>query len=92
MMTREMLIAALEALGQDVTFDCTDEEITVTIQDFGGFDRHWCEIERELDDEDAVDAFLEMLEEKSLSWIGDFYKYYTFEGFSVCVGYASFDI
>ena len=93
----EKIIAMLEELGADVYYSVRDYEeegvtLAVTIDDFEGFDEDWSEIMRELDDEEAVDAFLEWLEEHCISHEGDFYTYYQFEGFEVQIGYSSFDI
>jgi hypothetical protein len=93
MMTREMMLAVIEALGADASL--WDEEaycLDVTLEDFEGFDENWSEIDREYDDEEAVDAFLEILETECLSSEGNFYVVYHFEGFDVRLGYASFDI
>lgn len=93
MMTREMMVAAIEALGADAfLWERTDGLLNVTLEDFEGFDENWSEIDREYDDGEAVDAFLEMLEAECSSQEGDFYVTYHFEGFDVKLGYASFDI
>ena len=92
-MTKEMMIKTIKALGADASlWDEEDYCLDVTIEDFEGFDEHWCEIDREFDDEDAVDAFLEMISDTCLSREGDFYVTYHFDGFDVRIGYASFDI
>lgn len=92
-MTREMMVAAIEALGADASmWERSDGMIDVTLEDFEGFDEDWSEIDREYDDEEAVDAFLEMLEAECSSQEGDFYVVYHFEDFDVQLGYASFDI
>ena len=93
----EKIIEMLEELGADVSYYVRDLEedgleLAITIEDFEGFDENWSEIMRELDDEEAVDAFLEWLEEYCISKGGDFYREYQFEGFAVELGYASFDI
>lgn len=93
MMTREMMITAIEALGDDASFwEKDDGTLDVTIEDFSGFDEHWSEIFRVYDDEKAVDAFLEMLKNECSSQEDDLYVVYHFEGFDVQLGYASFDI
>ena len=93
MMTREMMLTAIEALGADASlWDEEDYCLDVTLEDFEGFDADWSEVDREYDDEEAVDAFLEMLEAECSSREGDFYVVYHFEGFDVQLGYASFDI
>ena len=92
-MTREMMLAAIEALGNDASlWDEEDYCLDVTIEDFAGFDEDWCEVEREYDNEEAVDAFLEMLDTQCVSREGDFYVPYHFNGFDVQIGFASFDI
>lgn len=92
-MTREMMVAAVEALGEDVSlWERSDGTLDVTVEDFEGFDDDWSEVDREFDDEEAVDAFLEMLERECVSQEGDFYVTYHFDGFDVQLGYASFDI
>ena len=93
MMTREMMVVAVKALGTDASFwERSDGTLDVTLEDFEGFDDDWSEVDREYDDEEAVDAFLEMLERECVSQEGDFYVTYHFEGFNVELGYASFDI
>lgn len=93
MMTREMMLAAIEALGADADlFDEDDYCLDVTLEDFAGFDEDWSEIDREYDDAEAVEAFLEMLDAECVSREGDYYVTYHFEGFDVQIGYASFDI
>lgn len=93
MMTREMMLTAIEALGADASlWDEKDYCLDVTLEDFEGFDADWSEVDREYDDEEAVEAFLEMLEAECSSREGDFYVVYHFEGFDVQLGYASFDI
>ena len=62
MMTYEMMKKAIEALGDDATLWVHDDVLDVTFEDFEGFDDDWDEVMREYDDEDAVDAFSEMLE------------------------------
>ena len=93
MMTREMMIAAIENLGADASmYEFENGTIDVTLEDFEGFDDNWSEIDREYDNEEAVNAFLEMLEAECSSKEDDFYTIYHFEGFDVQLGYASFDI
>lgn len=91
-MTREMMITAIEALGDDVSLWKRGDTLDVTIEDFEGFDDSWAEVERDFDDDDAVETFLEMLDRECVSREGDFYVTYHFEGFDVQIGYASYDI
>lgn len=92
-MTREMVVEMLNALGEDATyFVSKDGDIHVDFQDFEGFDEDWNEVEREYDDEEAVDAFFERLEAEALEVSGDYYRYYKMNGFTIVIGYASMDI
>lgn len=92
-MTREMVMELLATAGADLSVRVYPEsEISVTVQDFEGFDEHWAEIYRRLDDEDLVDSIEDQLEAAALSAYGDFLRYYEFDGFTVVWGYASHDI
>ena len=90
MMTREQVLERI-AMVEDVSVFEREHEIAVTVEDFGGFDEHWSEIILDYDEE-AVDALCEWLEEHALSVDGDYYQYYQFDGFVVCLGYGSFDV
>lgn len=93
MMTREMVIAQVDALGEDASYYVDLEgDLHVTFEDFEGFDDDWDEIEREYDDEEAVDAFVERLEAEASEVSGDYYRYYQMDGFTVVTGCASMDI
>ena len=87
---KELVMAKLAEV-EDVSVDVRGECVYVEVQDFGGFDEDWCEIDLDYD-EDAVDGLLEWLEEQCVSSYGDFYEIYEFEGFFVKVGYASMDV
>lgn len=91
-MTREMMVELIEALGDDVEWILSGDTFHVDLQDFEGFDDDWEEIFRDYDDEEAVEAFIKMLETECASQEGDFYVDYHFNGFSVRLGYSSFDI
>lgn len=92
MMTREMVMELLATAGEDLMVSEYDDEISVTVYDFEGFDEDWSEIIRELDDEVLVDTIYGILSIKARRVEGDFYRYFHFDGFTVCWGYASFDI
>ena len=92
MMSLEMMMAVVEGLGADAEMRFSDGVLRVDLQDFEGFDDDGSEIYRKYDDEEAVDAFLEMLEAECFSSEGDYYEDYQFDGFIVRLGYASFDI
>lgn len=88
-----MILDRLTALGDDVLFSIDDDgTIHATLQDFEGFDEHWHEVEREYDDEDAVDAFLEWCEETADSYTLDLASDYHFGDITLWVSYASADI
>lgn len=93
MTTKEKILNALEALGDDATYYVKQNgDISVTFEDFEGFDDDWDEIEREYDDAEAVKNFQTLLAEESNSIDDNYYTTYHFDGFSVKVGYASYDI
>lgn len=94
MMTLEMMMAIVTALGADASmwYDEEDCVLNVTLRDFAGFDENWSEIMRDYDHPEAVEAFEEMLEAKCLSHEGDFYFDYHFDGFTVELGYDSYNI
>lgn len=91
MMTYEEVITLLETLGDEVSVFAHNGMIHVTVEDFEGFDDDWCEVMRDYDI-DAVDEVLEALEAHCAEVVDDYYTDYRFEGFSVRVGYASYDI
>ena len=82
------LLAHLEEVG-DVTLDVDGTDVSVTFEDFEGFDAHWEEVMREYVDADGVRRALEMLR-KFCS--GDFYKKGSLDGHYFVVGWSSFDI
>ena len=83
----------VDACGDDVTFNRRSNGIyRLTLEDFEGFNENWHEIEREYDNEEAVDALLNWLETNCIEQREDFYTYYIFPDFQVIVGYSSFDI
>lgn len=92
MMSLEMVLELLASAGDDLMVDVYDDEVSVTVEDFVGFDDDWSEVMRDLDDADLVDSIEEQLSAECVSEDGDFYHYFHFDGFSVCWGYASFDI
>lgn len=93
MMTLEMITAQLDAVSADVSYHVADDGyIWVTVEDFAGFDEDWSEIDRELEDAEAVDALIEWLEAHADSREGDFYYEYHFDAITVCLGWASYEI
>jgi len=92
MMSLEMVLELLASAGDDLMVDVYGDEVSVVVEDFVGFDDDWSEVMRDLDDADLVDSIEEQLSAECVSEDGDFYHYFHFDGFSVCWGYASFDI
>lgn len=96
MMSYEQMVEVLDSLGADVSYweevDEGERCLDVTVQDFDGFDEDWSEVMREYDDPEAVERFLDMLESECVSQEGDFYVWYHFDGFTVQLGFGSFDI
>ena len=92
MMTKEMILALLATAGNDLDVEDWDDEIEVTVNDFEGFDENWDEVDRELDNEELVTSIYKTLVAECKTHRDDFYNYFDFEGFSICWGYASFDI
>ena len=86
------LMALINACENDVYFFKKDRMIDLTINDFEGFDGNWNEVMRDYDNPNAVGALLDWLNANCVSKVGKFYAVYSFDGFAVQVGYASFDI
>lgn len=90
------LLEMLKKLGDDVSvdlfeYDDEDDTLRITVEDFEGFDKDYCEKMREYD-ADAVKVVVDWLEEHCTSKEDCYSMYYYFEGFEVCFGYASYDI
>ena len=88
----DTLMTLINACENDVYFFKEDRMIDLTINDFEGFDNNWNEIMRDYDNPNAVDALLDWLNANCVSKVNEFYTTYSFDGFAVKVGYASFDI
>ena len=91
-MTIENIIAQLDRISADSSYEIDGNLISLTIDDFDGFDENWSEIERDFVDENAVDEVLEWLEKNADLVEPDFYSQYHFGEIVVEVGYASYDI
>lgn len=91
-MNKDEMRALLDALQGDIFYSEDEEGFDVTVDDFDGFDDDWAEVDRDYDDPEGVEAFLDMLEEKCDRQEGDYYVTYYFDGFYVEIGYSSFDI
>lgn len=87
-----MIIDRLTALGDDVSFSICGNTIFATLEDFIGFDSRWREIEREFDNPDAVEDFIEWCEDASNDYTSDMVTDYHFGDIVLWLGYASSDI
>lgn len=92
MMTYEQVLTMAKALGNDAIVFDFEGNISVDFNDFEGFDNDWSEIMRDYDDANAVEAFEKMLRTEALEVDDDFYTTYYFDGFTVNVGYTSYEI
>lgn len=91
-MTIEIITTQLDRISADSWYRILGNRISLTIDDFEGFDENWSEIEREFVDADAVEAVFEWLAENADYIDDDFYRGYHFGDIVVEVGYTSFDI
>lgn len=91
-MTMKKIVAMLDTIAADSWYDIIDNHINLTINDFEGFDDDWNEIEREYEDEEAVDNVLDWLEENTDSYEHNLYTDYHFGDIIVTLGFTSFDI
>lgn len=91
-MTIETITTQLDRISADSYYTVNGNRIDLTIEDFAGFDDDWCEVDRELVDEDVVEEVLEWLEENADYVDYDYYRYYHFGDIVVEVGYTSYDI
>lgn len=91
-MTIEMITAKFDTIAADAEYSVDGNMIDLTINNFEGFDEDWNEVYRELENEEAVDAVLEWLDDNADHQEGDLYHYYYFGDISVCVGWTSYDI
>ena len=92
MMTLEMITNKLDTVREDVEYTVFGDLIDVTILDFEGFTEDWEEVERQLEDGEAVNRVLDWLEEHADRVEGHYYKDLYFGEYKLTIGYASFDI
>lgn len=62
------------------------------VDDFGGFDEDWSELDADWTDEELVGAVEDALDEMADEVVGDFYVQYHFGDAVVQLGYTSYDI
>lgn len=91
-MRKVELMKKLEEFNKfdDLMIDEFEDEINITIEDFEGFDKNWCEVGREV--EIDVNEFIKFLQDNSISYEMDFYSTFDFEDCYVQLGYSSYDI
>ena len=89
----ETIVTKAEALGEDIFVFASEDAIRLTVNDFEGFNADWEEVMRDLDNPQGVQELLGYIATNALESDTDtLYKRYEFEGFSVIVGYGSYDI
>lgn len=91
-MTYNSILKLAKTLGKDAIVWASNDKISVDLNDFVGFDDEWNEIFCDFDNEEAVDSFLETLRNEAVKVIENLYTTYYFDGFTVQVGYTSYDI
>lgn len=83
----------VRACGVDAILERhSDGTYVLTLEDFDGFDSNWNEVEREYENEEAVDALLKWLEANYTERKSNLYIHYVFPDFRLTLGYASFNI
>lgn len=88
----DTVMTMINACGDDVYFYTGHNTIYLTVNDFEGFSKDWRVIMRNYNHPDAVNALLDWLNKNCISRTNNFYTIYSFDGFAVKVGYASFNI
>ena len=88
----DTLMTLIDACENDVYFFKKDRMIHLTINDFEGFVGNWNEVMRDYDNPDAVNALLDWLNANCAFKVNELYTTYSFDGFAVHLGYASFGI
>ena len=86
------VMTMIKACKNDVDFEIEQNTIYLTINDFDGFDKDWNEIMRDYDHPEEVNALLDWLSNNCIAKTENLYVDYSFNGFTVQLGFASFDI
>ena len=86
------VMTMIEACKNDVDFEIDQNAIYLTVNDFAGFDDDWNEIMRDYDNPEEVSTLLEWLRNNCITETENFYVVYSFNGFTVHLGFTSFDI
>ena len=86
------VLTMINACKDDVYFEIEQNTIYLTVDDFCGFDKDWNEIMRDYSHPEEVNTLLEWLGNNCISKTDDLYVVYSFNGFTVKLGFTSFDI
>ena len=86
------VMTMIDACKNDVDFEIEQNTIYLTVDDFYGFDENWDEIMRDYSHPEEVNALLDWLNNNCISKTDDLYAVYSFNGFTVHLGFTSFDI
>ena len=86
------VMTMVNACKDDVDFKIEQNTIYLTVDDFIGFDEDWNEIMRDYDHPEEVRTLLDWLDNNCISQTDDLYVVYSFNGFTVHLGFTSFDI
>lgn len=87
----EKMLEELENCG-DLEWHKDEDGITITIDDFGGFDDDWSEMDRGYTNPEKVAELENWLIDNSPDVEGDLYKSYLIDDVEVVLGYTSFDV
>ena len=86
------VMTMINACKDDVDFEIEQNTIYLTVDDFYGFDEDWNEIMRDYDHPEEMSTLLNWLYNNCISKTDDLYVVYSFNGFTVHLGFTSFDI
>ena len=90
-MTKNEVKNLLNTLNDDIMVFEHEDTIRVTVCDFEGFDADWNEVMKDYD-VDKVNEVIDALVDNANEVVSNLYTYISFDGFTVVVGYESFDI
>ena len=91
-MTLNEFLGTLEE-SDDLYFYKRNNCYNVTINDYEGLDKNYNEIIRDIINYRMMEAFVKWLDKEAIHHDDEsLYEEYQFDGFSVIIGYASYDI
>ena len=91
-MTRNEILALLQTAESDFSIWLSEDDISVDVIDFIGFNNHGDEEFRALDNPAQVRHIQNTLKKKANSIDDEFYVCYHFDNCTVTWGYTSYDI